>query len=108
MKWLKIIGLGVAMWGLSLIWLQVNELLTSPVVLGLIIGLAIMAPAYLLGQHIGRRSHRSEPASRPQLDRTRPALVFARKHHSLPTRPMPVVKNPHSRPTRPMPITSGR
>jgi hypothetical protein len=108
MKWLKIVGLSAVIWGSSLIWLQLNEWLTSPAALGLMIGLLIMLPAYLLGQHIGRRYHNPEPALTSQPDRTRPALVFARKHHSLPTRPMSVVQNPHSRPTRPMPMTLGR
>jgi hypothetical protein len=106
MKWLKIAGLGTAIWTLNLIWLELNEVLTSPIILIFIVGLALLLPVYLLGNWLGRRD-RSRRLVRTHVDPTRPAraVIFARHHHSLPTRPMPAIQPLHSQPTRPMSMT---
>lgn len=51
MKVLKIIGLGVAIWGLSLFWPDLNLGLTPLVMTRLALGLGL---AYLLGQYLNR------------------------------------------------------
>jgi hypothetical protein len=51
MKVLKIIGLGVAIWGLSLFWPDLNRVFTPLMMMRLALGLGL---AYLLGQHLGR------------------------------------------------------
>lgn len=109
MKLLKIFGLGIIIWSLSLIWLDLNQMAASLVMLGLVIGLAAILPAYLLGKRLGKHSHRDAPKQVLSVHRLRAtAVVYARNHHSLPTRPMPVAQRLNSRPTRPMPIHIGR
>ena len=48
MKVLRIAGLGVVIWGLSLLWPQANQLLTTPVMIQMLIGLGAMVPVYVL------------------------------------------------------------
>ena len=43
MRVLKFIGLGIIVWGLSLLWPQVNQLLTPPIVSGIVLGLGAVA-----------------------------------------------------------------
>ena len=109
MKLLKIVSLGIIIWGLSLIWLDLNQMAASLIMLGLALGLAALLPAYFLGKHLGKHSNRRMPEQVFAVHRLRStAVVYARNHHSLPTRPMPVVQTLNSRPTRPMPINMGR
>jgi hypothetical protein len=54
MKVLKIIGLGVAIWGLSLFWPDLNLGLTPLVMTRLALGLGLVSLAYLLGQYLSR------------------------------------------------------
>jgi len=71
MKVLRLAGLGVlgtAIWGLSLVWPEVNLMLTPSVMMGLVLGLAALAAIYILSQHrapednnIGRNNHPSRP-----------------------------------------------
>ena len=105
MKWLKIVGLGITIWFLTLIWFELNELLTSPLMFGLIIGLAVILPVYLFGKWLGQQYHSGENIRINYPTRSDRAVVFARHHHSLPTRPMPAIQQLHSQPTRPMSIT---
>jgi hypothetical protein len=66
---LKIIGLGMAIWGLSLGWPEVNGVLTPRVTFGLMAGFGAAGLAYLLSQHPthrppqhqARRDHSSRP-----------------------------------------------
>ena len=48
MKVLRIAGLGVVIWGLSLLWPQANQLLTTPVMIQMLIGLGAMVLVYVL------------------------------------------------------------
>jgi len=58
-KGLKIIGLGVVIWGLSLLWPEVNPVLTPPVMIGVVLGLGVAALlAYVLVQCLDQRPDR--------------------------------------------------
>jgi hypothetical protein len=48
MKVLKLAGLGIVIWGLSLIWPEVNQFLTAPVMIGMLFGLGGVTVAYVL------------------------------------------------------------
>jgi hypothetical protein len=52
MNVIRIVGLGIAIWGLSLIWPQVNQVLTSPAMMGGMLGLGAAAIGYTLIQHL--------------------------------------------------------
>lgn len=52
MKVIRIAGLGIAIWGLSLVWPQVNQALTPPVMIGVTLGLGVAAMGYALVRHI--------------------------------------------------------
>lgn len=59
MKGLKIVGLGVVIWGLSLLWPEVNLVLTPPVMIGAVLGLGGAALlARVLVQHFDQRHDR--------------------------------------------------
>lgn len=67
----KIIVLGMALWGLSLVWPEINGVLTPRVTLGLMAGLGAAGLAYILSQHPNHhpRQHqaRRDHSSRPTL-----------------------------------------
>lgn len=109
MKWLKVVGLAIALWGLGLIWLEFRLILLSPVMLGIVAIVAIGLPAYRLGCFVGQR-YRVVPTKivHPTSSLQSNSPVFARHHHSRSTHPMPVIQPPrlHSHPTRPMPATN--
>lgn len=109
MKWLKIVGLGIALWAVGLVWLEFKFVLLSPVVLGIVAIIAIALPAYRLGQAMGQAYRPAPVKVSPPARVVQPALpIFARHHHSRPTHPMPVIqaRNLHSNPTRPMPVVN--
>jgi hypothetical protein len=62
MKGLKLVGLGVAIWGLSLLWPGVNLVLTPPVMIGVVLGLGVVVlVACVFDQHAGQcRDHKSD------------------------------------------------
>jgi hypothetical protein len=61
-KGLKIVGLGVAIWGLSLLWPDVNLVLTPLAMIGVVLGLGVAALlARVLIQHLDQR-HNGEKA----------------------------------------------
>lgn len=69
MKVIRIVGLGIAIWGVSLVWPQVNQALTPPVMIGLTLGLGAVALGYTWLRHIdygheGNGAGRDHP-SRP-------------------------------------------
>jgi hypothetical protein len=57
MKLLKLAGLGIAIWGLSLVWPEVNLALTPAVMVGLVLGLGVAALFYDLSRHPGHSHH---------------------------------------------------
>ena len=74
MKMLRLAGLGVAIWALSLVWTEVNLILTPSVMVGLILGLAAVAVVYRLSQ------------------RRCPEDTDHTTRHTHPTRPIPVMR----------------
>lgn len=65
MKVLKIISLGIALWGLTLIWPEINQHLTQPVTLRLIGGLSLVMLAYIIAQHLDWYHDRHQPQPHP-------------------------------------------
>lgn len=55
MKALKLVGLGVVIWGLGLLWPEVNHLLRTPVMIGMTLGLGMVALSYVLIQRLNYR-----------------------------------------------------
>jgi hypothetical protein len=95
-KWWYSVGLGLAIWGLSLIWPAFNGVLASPLVLGLVIGLWVAMLVYQIDRH----QDQAKPV--PRASANCPPLS-----HALPTHPLrPVSHREHSRPTRPISPTS--
>jgi len=58
MKGLMIVGLGIAIWGLSLLWPEVNKALTPMAMLGLGLGISLV---HLWQEHRSQR-HRNDGA----------------------------------------------
>lgn len=69
MKALRLVGLGIVIWGLSLLWPEVNQVLTPWAMIGMALGLGAVALAYILVQRLGHehndggagQDHRSRP-----------------------------------------------
>jgi hypothetical protein len=78
MKMLRLVGLGVAIWALSLVWTEVNLILTPSTMIGLIVGLVAVAVVYRLSQR-----QRRCPEDNTTDHTTR---------HTHPTRPVPVMR----------------
>jgi hypothetical protein len=57
MKWLKMIGLGIVVWSLSLVWPEINNVVTWEVMLFLALALAGLVLAYALQQYL-KHHHR--------------------------------------------------
>ena len=55
MKGLKIIGLGIAIWGLSLLWPEINQLLSARVLAGLGVFLSVVILIYEFACHFLKR-----------------------------------------------------
>ena len=69
MKLLRFAGLGIVIWGLSLVWPQVNQILTPTVMMGTILGLGAATLAYLLIQRVNHHDHRGRPAGQDESSR---------------------------------------
>lgn len=105
MKWVRIILAGLAIWGLTLIWLELNLILTSPLVLGLLIGLLMIIPAYWLGRYFEQGQNQSNGAGTDCRDNdiSIPQPQSHRSRHQHPTLPMRIGNlTNHSCATRPM------
>ena len=55
MKVLRFVSVGIFIWGLSLSWPEVYQLLTPPVMIGMILGLGASALAYKIVQRFDYR-----------------------------------------------------
>lgn len=100
---LKIVLLGLGIWGVSLLWLELNRVLMSPLIFGLLLG---TIPAYLFGHYLNRRSHGGDTgAARLPAETTRPVTLGSGRGASKPTQPMPARRRA-SQPTQPMPVMS--
>lgn len=110
MKWLKILSLGLLIWGMSLVWLEVNQVLLSPLMLALALVVAVAGPAYLLGHYFGQLRNQKSTGADFEAHTTRPTAVMVKAWqdcsiHSRRTLPLREAqfRAGHSRPTRPMP-----
>jgi hypothetical protein len=74
MKVLRLVGLGIAIWTLSLVWTEVNLILTPSMMVGLVLGLGAVAVIYRLSQ------------------RRCPQDTDYTTRHTHPTRPIPVLR----------------
>lgn len=72
MKALKLAGLGVLIWGLSLLWPEVNQVLTPWVTIGITLGLGALALAYIFIHRLGYQHHGGDAG---QDHRSRPIPV---------------------------------
>ena len=55
MKELKMIGLGIAIWALSLVWPEINQVLTPQIMAKASIGLGVIILIYQLTLHFKKR-----------------------------------------------------
>lgn len=107
MNWfMKIMAWSIAIWGASLLWLEIIRFFVSPLVFGLLIGIVL---AYVLGQYLGQRD-RSPQAQFSTFSSgpTRPAPALRNENDNAgPTRPSSIiaVHDPANRPTRPVAAT---
>lgn len=108
----QIIGLGIVMWGVNLVWPIANVALTPRVVDAIVVGLVVAVSAYFLGRQPFAENQAggeigSTPASRHP---TRPSAPISFPFSRMPrsTRPLPDLVAPdlHSRITQPVPITA--
>ena len=103
MKSLKILSVGLAMWGIMMLWPEVNLLLTPPAMIVLAIGLSAISFAYILGLCFGQPAENSDKSQNVYAPAVQPA-TSERRSHSRPTLPLRATegKRLHSRPTRPI------
>jgi len=82
MKGLKLIGLGVAIWGLSLLWPEVNLMLTPPVMIKVVLGLGAAALlVYVLSQLLDQHHDRnSDGAGQVYLSPTIPTVLTPQEY----------------------------
>ena len=82
MKGLKFVGLGVAIWGLSLLWPEVNLMLTLPMMTGVVLGLGAAALlVYVLSQLLDQRHDRnSDGAGQVHLSPTIPTVLTPQEY----------------------------
>jgi hypothetical protein len=73
MKMLRLASLGIAIWGLSLAWPEVNLMLTPSLMIGLVLGLGAAAAIYGLSQHHDHQ-HSNHTAGRDHPSHPIPAL----------------------------------
>ncbi len=76
LKWLS---LGIAIWAVTLVWPEINLILTLPVITGLALALAVIILAYGLGYYHSQ----VDQSKTPSRDQTKP------NHSSRPSRPVP-------------------
>ena len=74
MKALIIMGVAIMTWGLSLLWPEVNQVFTAPVMVGLTLGLGTVTLAYVL---IRRLDHDHDTHNAGQDHPSRPIPVAA-------------------------------
>jgi hypothetical protein len=82
MKGLKFVGLGVAIWGLSLLWPEVNLVLTPPTMIGVVLGLGAAALlVYVLSQLLDQHHDRnSDGARQVHLSPTIPTVLTPQEY----------------------------
>jgi hypothetical protein len=75
MKLLRFAGLGIVIWGLSLLWPQVNQVLTPTVMMGMILGLGATTLAYVLIQRVNHHDHHNSIPVQDQPSRPVPMTL---------------------------------
>jgi hypothetical protein len=75
MKTLRLIGLGILIWGLSLLWPQVNQLLTPQVMTWVALGLSAAFLAYTLSQRLDYPHHNNKAGQDHSSRPTMPVVV---------------------------------
>ncbi len=60
MRLIRLLGLGLLIWALSLLWPEVNHILSSWVVTGMTLGLGAVLLTYLLVQRLEHRHHQDD------------------------------------------------
>lgn len=104
MKSLKILSVGIVVWGITLLWPEINLWLTPPVMVTLAIGLSAVSFAYFLGLRFGQPDGNGNTGSNLYAPAVQPA-TNGRRNHSRPTLPLRTIgggQKLHSRPTRPI------
>jgi hypothetical protein len=74
MKALRLVGLGILIWGLSLLWPEVNQVLTPWLTIGITFGLGALTLAYIFIQRLGHR-HNGGDAGQDHRSRPIPVVV---------------------------------
>lgn len=74
MKVLRLAGLGIVIWGLSLLWPEVNQVLTPSLAIGMTLGLGLAALAYVFLQRLDHR-HKGDGAGQDHLSHPIPVVV---------------------------------
>ncbi len=113
---LQIVGLGVIIWGVGLVWPLVNAVLTSRVADAIVVGLVVAVSAYFLGrsftQPFSKRQEDNEADQTSKAQPTRPSapIIYPFRRTPRATRPIPKLVAPdfHARVTRPVPMIVGR
>jgi hypothetical protein len=113
---LQVVGLGVIIWGVSLVWPLVNLVLTSRVADAIVVGLVVAVSAYFLGRSFTQPSTKREEGSgagqTPEARPTRPSapIIYPFRRTPRSTRPIPQLVAPdfHARVTRPVSAIVGR
>jgi hypothetical protein len=60
MKLMKLLGLGLLIWGLTLLWPEVNQFLSAWLVTGMTLGLGAVLLTYLLVQRVEHHHHNDD------------------------------------------------
>ncbi len=105
----QIIGLGVIIWALSLVWPIAIAALTPRVAVAIIVGLVVAVSAYFLGRQPltdNRQGGEKVPSTPAHPTRPSAPVVFPFSHTPRSTRPIPSLIAPdfHSRVTQPVPV----
>ncbi len=105
-----LIGLGIVIWGLNLVWPIANAVLTSRVADAIVVGLVVAVSAYFLGRQPFRENQAGDEVGSTPVSRypTRPSapIIFPFSRTPRSTRPLPSLVAPdlHSRVTQPIPV----
>jgi hypothetical protein len=75
-KWLRIIGLGIGCWSLSLFWPEINQILTPGVTIKIVLGLGVVTVIYILSQYLGSHHNSHHGAGQSHFSSPTPATLM--------------------------------
>jgi hypothetical protein len=113
-KLLKLVGLGILIWGLGLVWPLASELLSPKVADAVVVGLVVALAAYYLGQNFTNQALNCAPESDQLIPEAKAQstplsvpIVYPFYRSSHPTRPLPqlLTSDFHKRVTQPVRVT---